>query len=380
MQRIVTLLAGLLLLSGSSFLWGQMPDEARLSGAVLDASGEPLPAVTLILLPDSLGCLSGEEGQFDFAWLAAGEYRLALRRVGYESDTLELVLNPGETRRLSLQLVDNQRSLAAVRIFDEHAKQEDLLATEHLDETDLTRNVRGNFSASLSRLPGLDAINTGVGIAKPVIRGLSFNRVIVNDQGIKQEGQQWGADHGLEIDAFSVSRVEVVKGPASLQYGSDGLGGVINLMPAPVPPKDRVSGSVTALGKSNNAHLGASARLAINRNDWWVSARYTRQDFGDYRVPADTFVYQGFVLPLFDGYLKNTAGNEDNLKLQVGLRRDWGITRLTYSHYRLESGLFSGAIGVPRSYALQPDGNHRNVDLPGQEVDHQKLIFNQVLV
>ncbi len=380
MHRFIAWVGWLVILSGPTPLWGQMPDSARLAGEVLDVSGKPIPAVTLILLPDSLGCLSGAEGQFDFAPLPAGAYRLALRRVGYEPDTLALLLRPGETRRLTLQLVDNQRRLSTVRILDEHAKQEDLLATEHLDETDLTRNVRGNFSASLSRLPGLDAINTGVGIAKPMIRGLSFNRVIVNDQGIKQEGQHWGADHGLEIDAFSVSRVEVVKGPASLQYGSDGLGGVINLMPAPVPPKDRVSGSLTLLGKSNNAHLGASARLAINRDDWWFSARYTRQDFGDYRAPADTFVYQGFVLPLFEGYLKNTAGQEDNFKGQVGLRRDWGITRLTYSHYRLKSGLFSGAIGVPRSYALQPDGDRRNLDLPGQEVDHQKLIFNQVLV
>lgn len=373
-------LIGLWVMGLGSLVWGQMPAGSRLTGTVRDATGEPLQAVTVWLLPDSMACLSGSEGQFAFEALAPGDYRVALQLAGYEADTIAVSLAPEQHRRLSPTLVENQRELDAVNIFDEHAKQEDLLATEHLDETDLTRNVRGNFAESLSRLPGLDAINTGVGIAKPVIRGLSFNRVIVNDQGIKQEGQQWGADHGLEIDAFAVSRVEVVKGPASLQYGSDGLGGVINLMPAPVPPNNQVSGSLTLLGKSNNAHLGASARLAVNRNDWWLSARYTQQDFGDYRVPADTFVYQGFVLPLFDGYLKNTAGNEENLKVQLGLRRDWGITRLTYSRYDLEAGLFAGAVGAPRSYALQPDGNRRNIDLPAQAVTHHKLIFNQVLV
>ncbi len=368
-------------------LWGtplfgqaQGEGESRIFGTVTDAAGQPLAASRGWLLPDSLACLSGAEGQFEFGGLAPGRYRVAIGQAGYESDTLSVQLDAGEQVELSTQLLTNERQLAKVRIWDEHAKQEDLLATDHLDANDLVRNVQGNFAQSLSKLPGLDAINTGVGIAKPMIRGLSFNRVVVNDRGIKQQGQQWGADHGLEVDAFSVSRVEVVKGPASLQYGSDGLGGVINLMPAPVPPRNSISGQGVALGKSNNQHLGGSAQLRVNRDDFWVALRYTRQDFGDYRVPADTFVYQSFVLPLFGGYLKNSAGEEENREVQVGVRRDWGVTRLTYSHYRLASGLFSGAVGIPRSYALQPDGSHRDIDLPSQAVDHYKVLFNQTLL
>ncbi len=358
----------------------QVTEKGRIIGKVTDAAGQPLSAATIWLLPDSLAYLSGDEGQFEFNDLDSGSYQIAISRAGYERETLTVELGWGEQVELLARMLTNERQLATVRIVDEHAKQEELLSTEHLDENDLARNVQGNFAQSLSRLPGLDAINTGVGIAKPVIRGLSFNRVIVNDQGIKQQGQQWGADHGLEVDAFSVSLVEVVKGPASLQYGSDGLGGVINLMPRPVPTRNSVSGQVLALGKTNNQHVGGSAQVRINRDDFWVSLRYTRQDFGDYRVPADTFVFQTFVLPLFDGYLKNSAGEEENREVQVGLRRDWGVTRLTYSHYRLESGLFSGAIGVPRSYALQPDGTRRDVDLPSQAVDHYKVLFNQTLL
>lgn len=356
------------------------PQGGRIFGTITDVAGNPMPAVTLWLLPDSMACLSGEEGQFEFGGLQAGDYQLFISLSGFEPETLSVHLSRNDQLELRARLLTNERLLAEVEIVDEHAKQEDLLATEHLNANDLARNVQGNFAQSLGKLPGLDAINTGMGIAKPVIRGLSFNRVVVNDRGIKQQGQQWGADHGLEIDAFSVSRVEVVKGPASLQYGSDGLGGVINLMPAPIPEQNSISGQVIALGKSNNQHLGGAAQFNLNRNDLWLSLRYTRQDFGDYRVPADTFVYQGFVLPLFDGYLKNSAGEEENREVEVGLRRDWGVTRLTYSHYRLVSGLFSGAVGVPRSYALQPDGNHRDVDLPSQAVDHYKVLFNQTLL
>ncbi|MEM9983962.1 MAG: TonB-dependent receptor [Bacteroidota bacterium] len=358
----------------------QSIDRGRISGKVTDAAGRPLSAATIWLLPDSLPYLSDDQGQFEFNGLSSGNYLVAISRMGYETDTLRVQLSAGKQVEVFTRMLTNERQLATVRILDEHAKQEELLSTDHLDENDLARNVQGNFAQSLSKLPGLDAINTGVGIAKPVIRGLSFNRIVVNDQGIKQQGQQWGADHGLEVDAFSVSMVEVVKGPASLQYGSDGLGGVINLMPRPVPTRNSVSGQVVALGKTNNQHVGGSAQIRINRDDFWVSLRYTRQDFGDYRVPADTFVFQSFVLPLFDGYLKNSAGEEENREVQVGLSRDWGVTRITYSHYRLESGLFSGAIGVPRSYALQPDGTRRDIDLPSQAVDHYKVLFNQTLI
>jgi iron complex outermembrane receptor protein len=350
-----------------------------IGGIVEDEEGNPLPVATVFLLPDSLVQLSKKDGSFEFKNIQAGRHQLRIDFPGYKTKNYALSLPDDARPQIRIQLVPLPRELKEVVIFDEHAKQEDFLATDHVDAQELTRNLQGTLVQGLARLPGVSAINTGVGISKPIIRGLSFNRVIVNDQGIKQEGQQWGADHGLEIDQFAVSRVEVVKGAASLQYGSDGLGGVINLMPAPAPAKDRISGSLLGIAKSNNDHIGGSAFLALNRNDWWLAARYSRQDFADYRVPADTAIYQGFVIPLFDNNLKNTAGDESNIQIQTGLQRGWGVTRLTVSRYQLRSGLFSGAIGAPLSYALQPDGNRRDQDLPLQEVDHYKVIFNQIV-
>lgn len=350
--------------------------QTQLTGLVLDAQDEPVPFAAVWLLPDSTGVLTNTQGRFTWASVKPGTYLLRVSSVGYEPYAKKVMVS-GEKKELRIRLETHQVLLEEVVIVDEHAKQEGMLTSEHLNWKELMQNSRGTFAQSLARLPGLDAINTGVGIAKPVIRGLSFNRVIVNDQGVKQEGQQWGADHGLEIDAFSVSRVEVLKGPASLQYGSDGLGGVINIFPDPIPAVNSVQGELTLLGKSNNLHGGASAKVAVNRRDLWLSARYSHQAFGDYRVPADTFLFQGFVLPIFDQRLKNTAGNEQNLRLEAGIRRENSISRITFSQYHLRSGLFAGAIGQPRSYALQPDGNRRNVDLPSQQVRHTKLLFNQ---
>ena len=88
-----------------------------------------------------------------------------------------------------------------------------------------------NLVDIISRQPGMSQISTGAGIGKPVIRGLGYNRIVVVDQGIRQEGQQWGDEHGLEIDAQGVHSVEILKGPASLMYGSDAIAGVMILHP-----------------------------------------------------------------------------------------------------------------------------------------------------
>src|SRR5690554_7086767 len=113
---------------------------------------------------------------------------------------------------------------------------------------------------SIERIPGLSSINTGSGISKPVIRGLSLNRIIVNEYGIKQEGQQWGLDHGLEIDQYNVHQLEIIKGPVSILYGSDGIGGVINLLPPSNLPKNSFKAEAIINYKSNNDLFGTSAR------------------------------------------------------------------------------------------------------------------------
>lgn len=375
-SKMMTKKTGLLL--GSLLLALQLL--AQVEGKVTDETGLPLQGATLQLLPDSLVRFSGPDGRFSFPTLPPGEHRLRITYIGYETREVELETAQSLLRLPVISLLEREELLEAIVVTEEHAKQEGALAAEHFGSEVIMENTQGNFAQSISKLPGLSAINVGVGIAKPVIRGLSSNRIIVNYQGIKQEGHQWGADHGLEIDQFSVERVEIVKGPASLQYGSDGLGGVINIMPGRVPNENTLSGSLMSVYRSNNAHLGGSAKLGFNQKGFFAVGQYSYQNFADYRVPADRFVYNSFSLPIENERLKNTAGRENNLSLTAGLNRDWGITRLTFTHYQLEAGLFAGAVGIPRSYALTDDGNRRNIDIPKQEVAHTRLSLHQDLL
>ena len=117
----------------------------------------------------------------------------------------------------------------------------------------------------MENIPGVQAMDIGSGFSKPMIRGMGFNRIAVLENGIKQEGQQWGADHGLELDAFNIGTVNVLKGPSSLLYGSDAMGGVIDVVPPVVPMDNRVFGDVTLLGKSVNGTIGGSLMLGIKK-------------------------------------------------------------------------------------------------------------------
>ena len=208
---------------------------------------------------------------------------------------------------------------------------------------------------------------------------MSFNRVIVTDQGVKQEGQQWGADHGLEIDQYSPERAEIIKGPSSLLYGSDGMGGVINILPAPLPASNTLSGSFLGAYKSNNHLFGTSTMLQGNRDGKLFRLRFSTQDFGDYRVPADSFVYNRFVLPINNQALKNTAGRERNITAMIGLAKHWGQATVTVSNFHQKAEFFPGALGIPREYQLTPDGDTRNVALPRQVTDHFKIIANTIV-
>ncbi len=351
---------------------------AQLTGRVSDRQNMGLPGATVLLLPDSIFTATDLDGRFLFTVNRADRYTISVRYIGFRSFTTPVFFWPKEPVP-EIRLDPETAVLETVVIHEEHDHLEDELATGHLSREWLQGGDRSSFSAALEREPGIAVIRTGVGITKPVIRGLSGQRIIVHDQGIKQEGQQWGADHGMEIDPFSVERVELIKGPGSLVYGSDGLGGVIRILPPVLPEEGILKAGFETVYRSVNQHAGGTAYAGFRRKGFFAMGRYSHQNFGDYAVPADSFVFQGYRLPIEDGQLKNTAGRESAGQLVLGRVQQHSMTRLTLSRYRLDAGLFSGAVGIPRSYALEPDGDRRDVDFPSQMVEHWKLALNQRL-
>ena len=345
----------------------------HIHGMVHDEANSPLVGASVYLPHSDLGTITDSRGHFELEVLQKETLLIVISAVGYKvlADTLSLQSNANA--ELHYDMVPLQVMMDEVQItsrkHEEHIQSSNLVSKEQLLERD-----QGTLVKSLERIPGINAMNIGVGISKPIIRGMSANRVQVSADGVKQEGQQWGADHGLEIDQFGVEGIQVIKGPDVLSQGSDGMGGAIRILPSRLPASDTTYGNIRLLGKSNN-ELGAMAvSLGTSKDNNFLMFNATAMSYGDMRVPADSFTYNRFVLPIYDQQLKNTAGGENNASFEAGILREWGSTRLKVSTYNLQMGIFPGAMGIPRFYDLSPDGDSRNIDLPFQNVNHHKVV------
>lgn len=177
-----------------------------------------------------------------------------------------------------------------------------------------------NAIDALSTVPGISTVGTGPNISKPIIRGLGGSRVLTLFDGIRQEGQQWGAEHGVEVDQFLVDRIEVVKGPASLMYGSDALAGVVNLLPAPPVAAGVLKGSALAMYDSNNKGLAASVNIDGNNGRMAYGGRASAKTAADFQNR-------------YDGRVYGTKFRELDLNGYLGVHRDWGFARADLSLY-----------------------------------------------
>jgi len=238
----------------------------------------------------------------------------------------------------------------------------------------LQQHFSGSLMQTLEGVPGVKAMAIGSGQSKPTIRGLGFNRLAVTEDGIKHEGQQWGDDHGLEIDQFAVDRAEVIKGPAALLYGSDAIGGVLNLFSNHIPT-ERLEGAVQLFGRSNNEQLGLSAKVGGRQGNWFYRANLTLIDYADYKVPTDSIQYYSYYIKLKDQRLRNTAGLERDGSVMLGYAGYNFHTDVRISDSYSKSGFFANAHGLEvRLSDIDYDHSRRDIDLPYQWVNHLKVL------
>ncbi|MCM1169534.1 MAG: TonB-dependent receptor [Bacteroides sp.] len=253
---------------------------------------------------------------------------------------------------------------------------ETTLNTVTLKKADIMSNLSGSLMQTLSGIPGVQAMTIGSGSSKPAIRGLGFNRTVVSENGVKHDGQQWGEDHGLEIDQFSVDEVEIIKGPASLAYGSDAIGGVISLQ-SNVAPKKKFGGSVRLFTRSNNESIGGNAQIYGRKKRFWYRADLTYTDYADYMVPADSIRYYDYNIALYRHRVRNTAGKDRNGSVTFGYTGNNVSTNVKVSDVYSKSGFFADAHGLEvRLSDIDYNRSIRDIDLPYQFVNHFKVVSN----
>lgn len=245
------------------------------------------------------------------------------------------------------------------------------------DKEYLHRHLTGVWVNTLATLPGVQAMSIGGGFGKPMIRGLGFNRIAYIEGDIKQEGQQWGADHGLEVDAFEDSEVTVVKGPRSLLYGSDAIGGVILSSLPRIPLEEGFHGDATLLASSINGAVGGSLMGGYSWGNHYLRLRYSEQHFGDMHVNTDTITYLTIRIPIHKRRMQNSAGYNRAAKATYLLRSGGYIGTFQVSNLFEKMGFFPGAHGIPDLRRLQDDGRRYNIGLPFSKVNHLKVYTKQ---
>jgi iron complex outermembrane receptor protein len=280
------------------------------------AGQQSVPFASVAIPGSGLGTTADATGHFTLREVPAGTVALQVSAVGYLTLNQQETLEAGQTRDLQMTLLPapaalNEVVVTGVSRATEIRRSPVPIATLNRREISLNANTNV-IDAAVRGIPGLSAVTTGPNVSKPFIRGLGYNRVLTLYNGLRQEGQQWGDEHGVEVDGYDIERVEVVKGPASLLYGSDAVAGVVNLLPAlPGGPEGRLGGEVLSECQTNNGLIGNSLGLNYQKNGFQTSFRASHRLAHDYRNSVDGQVY-------------NTGFRELTLTGMAGVNKAWG--------------------------------------------------------
>jgi len=340
-----------------------------LQGTIKDeVSGLPISGA-VVFIPDlRAGVAADVNGKYNFEKLPSRSLVIQVKSIGYQTivQLVDLVNTKSLDFKLKIAVLEKSEVVVTGSAFTtDHARTS--LSVEPLEKLELQTIGATNITEAIAQIPGVAGISTGGGISKPVIRGLGYNRIITINEGLRQEGQQWGDEHGLEIDQFSADRIEVLKGPASLMYGSDALGGVINIL-EPIPASlGTIRTEINSQYSTNNKLFVTSAMAEGNQQGFVWRLRGTLKDAAAFKTPTET-VY-------------NSAFNERNGNLMFGLNKKWGYNHFHISTYQAKFGLIEGERDSLTNQFVNSEGEivanndlqTRTLNLPFQKVDHFKI-------
>ena len=315
-------LLSLFLLAMGFSLYGQ----ETLSLIVEDKAGQPLPSAVVHFIGKHF--VSDTKGRVIIPNLAKGKYPIKVNYLGfldYEAIVTIPAVNP---YKVVMQEEVNQ--LAGTTLIGHVAKP--VIASVAIDKPKLQQKSGEELAKVLTTVAGVSMIQTGATIAKPVIHGLHSNRILILNNEVRQEGQQWGADHAPEIDPAVADKITVIKGADAVRYGSDALGGVVVIAPNQLPYGDGLHGQLSPSFASNGRKSATTLKLESGLPGllhWAWRVQGTLKRSGDIHTA--------------DYMLNNTAAAEANFSAAIGMRQEAGSAELFYSRYENESGVFYGS-------------------------------------
>jgi len=352
-----------LLIFFSVFLLLKANAQNSISGRIIDAGNhEALPGVNIIIHELSVGTVSNNKGQYQINKIPNGQFYITFSFVGYEDQTKKVDFQGHPvTMNIKLKPMAIQGQEVVVTGNFTGTQHENTVKISTLETKDITRVTQPTFMASIENVPGVSMISKGPGVGTPVIRGLSLSNVLVLNKGIPMANFQFSEDHPYLIDGLGIGRVEIIKGPASLMYGSGAVGGVINLVAEPTAREGTIQGIAGTKFFSNT--LGTLSSVEVKGNQkgfvWGAGAQ----------VNSNMDYIQGNGKTAF-----NTRFNTHSAKLNMGYIKKIGSFRVFYDYNRSKLGM-----AVPPALALVTErGRHNNVwyqDLTDQLLISKNKIF-----
>ena len=287
LKRYHKVVPGLFLFMAMSFtLCSQTQDSCTfvVTGKVIDQSTQlPLAFANVLIEGTTIGTMTDEEGQFEISDLCEKEYDLVFSYLGYKNKTHHHDFHHGF---LEIQLAPDQTLLESVVVEAEYSRSSlQSSTTAKLSGEELERVKTESFAEAASQISGVSMLSTGQNVAKPIIHGLHSNRVLIVNNGLRHEFQNWGIDHAPEIDPSAIGEIEVIKGAATVRFGPEALGGVILTSPAPMELSTPFSGKIGLVGKSNGQ--SGEGNIELRKGFKWLSlmagGSYLKQ--GDLQAP-----------------------------------------------------------------------------------------------
>lgn len=328
----------------------------KISGYVTNSRQQNIQGAIIHIEENNTETKSDTNGYFEFLSVPKGTHNIIFQALGYDLKTVSISTLTSEIT-VNVELVEKAQHLDAVIVstFYNKIQSQNVMKVEHASLNEL--NEKGSISLinGLTNLPGVSQISTGNAIGKPVIRGLSGNRVLVYSQGVRMENQQFGEEHGLGLNSNGIESVEVIKGPASLLYGSDALGGVVYFNPEKYAPQSQQITHVEQTYFSNTQGTSTSLGYKITPSKFKFLAQGNFTSHADYKIPSGDKI-------------TNTRFIEKDFKAGMGYSNSKFATDFRYNYNQLHLGL--------------PEANIENAGLrtplfPQQKVANHLLSVNQ---
>jgi len=338
---------------------GLVSAQNSISGTVTNLENKPLAGVSVYAPELHKGATTDENGKYEFNNLPNGSLRIAFTFVGYttQNKTISKLL---KQNTLDITLAESVFEMDEVIVSTPFNKlqSQNVMKVEHESIKTLQQKGTSTLIEGLATIPGVSQISTGTSIGKPVIRGLSGNRVLVYSQGVRIENQQFGDEHGLGLNDAGIESVEVIKGPASLLYGSDALGGVLYFNPEKFADAHTFKANFSQKYFTNTQGSNSSIGLKTSTDNWKFLARGSFNTHSDYKIADGDRV-------------TNSRYNETDFKTGIGYSNSSFSSVLRYNYNKLD-------IGIPED-GIAEQSSSKDTQFPRQGIFNHLLSLNNVI-